>query len=133
MRTWRRAGGRGAGLLSTAADYARFLEAIRNGGTLAGQRILGRKSVALMTADHLGATAFRPGMGFGLGFSVLHDVGARGLMGTVGELGWGGAYHTTYWIDPAEELVVIYMTQLRPATGSDDYGQLRVAIYSALQ
>ena len=71
----------GAGLLSTATDYARFLQMLLNGGELDGERILSRKTVELMTVDHLGAIDFRPGQGFGLGVSVLEDVGARGTPG----------------------------------------------------
>ena len=110
----------GAGLVSTASDYARFLQMMLNGGALDGRRILSRKTVELMTADHLHGIDFRPGQGFGLGFYVIEDVGARGVPGTVGEFGWGGAYHSTYWVDPAEELVVVYLTQLIPASGIDD-------------
>ena len=123
----------GAGLLSTARDYARFLQMMLNGGTLDGRRVLSRKSVELMTVDHLHGIEFRPGQGFGLGFSVATDVGARGTPGTVGEFGWGGAYHSTYWVDPAEELVVVYMTQLIPARGLDDHAKLRALVYQALE
>ena len=77
-----------AGLLSTARDYARFLQMTLNGGTLDGRRILSRKSVELMTVDHLHGIEFRAGEGFGLGFYVVTDVGARGIPGTVGEFGW---------------------------------------------
>lgn len=122
----------GAGLVSTASDYARFLQMILNGGELDGVRILGPKSVALMSADHLVDAEFAPGEGFGLGFSVLEDLGKRGKPGSVGELGWGGAYHTSYWIDPAEELVVVYMTQLLPAGDVDDHDKLRALIYQAI-
>ncbi len=122
----------GAGLLSTAADYARFLQMLLDGGTLDGRRLLSRKSVELMTVDHLAGTPFRDGQGFGLGFSVVTDLGARGSLGSAGEFGWGGAYHSTYWVDPAESLVVVYMTQLIPAGGLDDYGKLRALLYAAL-
>jgi CubicO group peptidase (beta-lactamase class C family) len=122
----------GAGLLSTARDYARFLQMILNGGELDGVRILGPKTVELMTVDHLGDVPFRPGQGFGLGFSVLEDVGARGTPGSAGELGWGGAYHSTYWVDPEEELVVVHLTQLNPSAGVDDLGKVRALIYQAL-
>ena len=118
----------GAGLLSTTADYTRFLEAIRK-----GDGILSRKSVELMTANHIGDTfAFAPGSGFGLGFAVVLDVGARGEPGSVGEFSWGGAYHTQYWVDPAESLTVVYMTQIIPAAGLDDFGKVRTLIYQAL-
>jgi CubicO group peptidase (beta-lactamase class C family) len=122
----------GAGLLSTASDYARFLQMLLNGGTLDGTRLLSRKSVELMTAAHVPRQQYRDGQAFGLGFSVVEDVGARGTPGSVGEFGWGGAYHSTYWIDPKEGLVVVYMTQLIPAGGIDDYGKLRALIYQAL-
>ncbi len=122
----------GAGLLSTARDYARFLQMMANGGTLDGQRILSPKTVELMTTDHLRDIPYGSGEGFGLGFSVLKDLGDRGEMGTVGEYGWGGAYHSTYWVDPAEDLVVVYFTQLLPARNVDDHDKLRVAIYQAL-
>ena len=122
----------GAGLVSTASDYARFLQMMLNGGTLDGRRVLGRKTVELMTVDHLHGVEFRPGQGFGLGFYVIEDVGARGVPGTVGEFGWGGAYHSTYWVDPAEELVVVYMTQLIPASAIDDHLKLRTLVYQAL-
>src|SRR5690606_32438052 len=105
----------GAGLVSPATDYARFLQMLLNGGELDGVRLLSRKTVELMTIDHLGDVEFRPGEGFGLGFSIVEDLGLRGIPGSVGEFGWGGAYHSTYWVDPAEELVVVYLTQLLPA------------------
>jgi CubicO group peptidase (beta-lactamase class C family) len=122
----------GAGLLSTAPDYARFLQMLLNGGELDGRRILARKTVELMTTDHLDGKAFRPGEGFGLGFSVVLDVGVRGVPGSVGEYGWGGAYHSTYWVDPQEELVVVYLSQLIPAGGIDDHARLRALVYQAI-
>ena len=122
----------GAGLLSTATDYARFLLMLLNGGELDGKRILSRKTVELMTVDHLGNTAFGDGQGFGLGFFVVEDLGARGLQGSVGEFGWGGAYHSTYWVDPKEQLVVVYFTQLIPAGDIDDHGKLRALVYQAI-
>jgi CubicO group peptidase (beta-lactamase class C family) len=123
----------GAGLLSTATDYARFLQMTLNGGELEGTRLLGRKTVELMTTNHLTDQPFRAGQGFGLGFSIVEDVGARGLPGSKGEYGWGGAYHSTYWVDPAEELVVVYLTQLIPAGGLDDQGKIRALIYQAIE
>jgi CubicO group peptidase (beta-lactamase class C family) len=122
----------GAGLLSTANDYAKFLQMTLNGGEFNGERILSRKTIELMTTDHLGDIPFRDGTGFGLGFSVVTDLGARGSLGSVGEYGWGGAYHSTYWVDPLEELVVVYLTQIIPATGLDDYAKLRSGIYQAI-
>jgi CubicO group peptidase (beta-lactamase class C family) len=122
----------GAGLLSTATDYARFLEMMRNGGTLDGRRILSRKTVELMTTSHLGTIAYNAGQGFGLGFYVLQDLGARGTPGSEGEFGWGGAYHTTYWVDPREELVVVHLTQLVPAGDVDDQAKVRALVYQAI-
>jgi CubicO group peptidase (beta-lactamase class C family) len=122
----------GAGLLSTATDYARFLQMLLNGGELDGRRIIGRKTVELMTVDQLGDVPFNAGQGFGLGFSVLEDVGARGTPGSVGEFGWGGAYHSTYWVDPREELIVVHLTQLIPAGDLDDFGKVRALVYQAI-
>jgi len=122
----------GAGLLSTANDYARFLLMLANGGTLEGKRILSRKSVELMTTDHLRGIPYNPGQGFGLGFSIVKDVGAYGSPSSVGEFGWGGAYHSSYWVDPKEQMVVVYFTQLIPAPGIDDHGKLRALLYQAI-
>jgi CubicO group peptidase (beta-lactamase class C family) len=122
----------GAGLLSTARDYARFLQMLLNGGELDGRRLLGRKSVELMTVDHLDDVPFDKGEGFGFGFYIVEDLGARGVPGSVGEYGWGGAYHSVYWVDPSEQLVVVYMTQLIPATGIDDQGSVRALVYQAI-
>ncbi len=123
----------GAGLLSTAGDYSRFLEMLRRGGELDGRRYLSRKSVELMTANHLNAIPYDAGKGFGLGFAIREDVGKAGEPGSKGEYGWGGAYHSTYWVDPAEGLTVVYMTQLMPAGNIDDHGKLRTLIYQALE
>ncbi|MCP3733448.1 beta-lactamase family protein [Sphingomonas sp. RP10(2022)] len=122
----------GAGLLSTAADYGRFLEMLRQGGTLDGRRYLGRKSVELMVSNQLTDAPYLPGKGFGLGFSIRTDVGKAGEPGSEGEFGWGGAYHSTYWVDPRERLTIVYLTQLIPAGDIDDHGKLRALIYQAL-
>jgi CubicO group peptidase (beta-lactamase class C family) len=122
----------GAGLLSTAGDYGRFLQMLLNGGELDGVRILSRKSVELMIADHIPGKTFRPGQGFGLGFAVVTDVGAFGMPASLGEFGWGGAYHSTYWVDPKEQLVVVYLTQLMPAGKADDQDKLRALVYQAI-
>jgi CubicO group peptidase (beta-lactamase class C family) len=122
----------GAGLLSTAKDYYLFLQMMANGGVLNGKRLLSPRTVHLMTIDHLGGVPFRPGEGFGLGFDVVTDTGARGFPGSVGEFGWGGAYGSTYWVDPAEELVVVYFTQVRPGSIVKDQLKLRALIYQAL-
>jgi CubicO group peptidase (beta-lactamase class C family) len=122
----------GAGLLSTAADYGRFLRMLLNKGELDGHRLLSPSTVELMTVNHLADLPFQPGQGFGLGFSIVTDLGARGTPGAVGEFGWGGAYHSTYWVDPAHDLVVVYMTQLIPSGTLDDQGKLRALVYQAL-
>jgi len=122
----------GAGLLSTAHDYAKFLQMTLNGGEFNGNRLLSPKTIELMTTDHLGGIPFRAGQGFGLGFSVVNDLGSRGTLGSEGEYGWGGAYHSTYWVDPEENLVVVYLTQIIPATSLDDYSRLRNGIYQAI-
>jgi CubicO group peptidase (beta-lactamase class C family) len=122
----------GAGLLSTATDYARFLQMLLNDGTLDGRRILSRKTVELMTTSHLGDVAFNAGQGFGLGFYVVEDLGARGWPGSEGEFGWGGAYHTTYWVDPREELIVVHLTQVVPAGDVDDQAKVRALVYQAI-
>src|SRR4030095_4790805 len=122
----------GAGILSNATDYARFLQMMLNGGELDGKRILSRKTVELMTVDHLVDKKGEEGVGFGIGFYVVKDLGARGVPGSVGEFGWVGAYHSSYWVDPKKELVVVYFTQLLPARDVDDHGKLRTLIYQAL-
>jgi CubicO group peptidase (beta-lactamase class C family) len=122
----------GAGILSTANDYATFLTMILNKGVHNGKRILSRKSVELMTVDHLRNIPYGDGAGFGLGFEVTDGLGARGRLGSEGEFGWGGAYHSTYWVDPKEDLVVVYFTQLIPAGGLDDQGKLRALVYQAI-
>lgn len=123
----------GAGLLSTARDYSRFLQMLLNEGQLNGTRVLSPSSVSLMTKNHVGDLYIdEPGMGFGLGFSVRLDVGAAGVPGSEGEYGWGGAYHSTYWVDPTENLIVLYFTQVIPANELDDHQRLRALIYSAI-
>lgn len=122
----------GAGLLSTTRDYARFLQMLLNGGELEGARILSPKSVELMTSDHVGDLYGGEAMGFGLGFRIRLDLGRAGEPGSVGDYGWGGAYHSTYWVDPVENLVVVYLTQVRPAAGLDDQSKLRALVYGAI-
>jgi CubicO group peptidase (beta-lactamase class C family) len=84
-----------------------------------------------MTANHVG-DLMGAGSGFGLGFQVRLDLGAAGQLGSEGDYGWGGAYHTTYWVDPAERLVVVYFTQLRGNLPVDDHAKLRALVYGAL-
>ena len=107
------------GLVSTAADYVRFHQMMLNGGELDGVRLLGRKTVELMTTNHIGDLPIwltGPGYGFGLGYSIVKDVGASRQPGSVGNYGWGGAFCTYFWVDPKEELIGIVMTQVRPYT-----------------
>ena len=124
----------GAGLLSTASDYAKFLQMMLNKGSLNGTRILAPSTVELMTVSHLGDIKYSwgSGLGFGLGFSVLEDLGDRGVPGSIGEFGWGGAYGTTYWVDPKEDLVVVYMKQLIPTNNLDDQSKLRTLVYQSI-
>jgi CubicO group peptidase (beta-lactamase class C family) len=135
----------GGGLVSTAMDYLRFAEAMRNGGELHGKRILGPKTVKFMVKNHLpasvsgsGGSGEAPlagqqlrGFGFGLGFGIVTDPAAAGVMGSVGEYNWGGAAGTVFWIDPVEEVVVVGMIQLMgsPYPLRSD---LKVATYQAL-
>ena len=103
----------GAGLLSTARDYARFLEMIRNGGALDGVRILAPRTVALMTTNQTGTLRTTPGLGFGLGFETVDRYGAAGLS-SVGAFGWGGAYGSNYKVDPDARLVIVFMLNQIP-------------------
>jgi CubicO group peptidase (beta-lactamase class C family) len=102
----------GGGMLSTTEDYLRFTLALANGGAFQGQRIIGKKTLEFMTADHVGNRPGRPdGFGFGLGFEVHTRLGDSAIEGSVGEYGWSGAAGTTFWVDPKEELLAIYMVQ----------------------
>ncbi len=122
----------GAGLLSTARDYARFLQMLLDGGELDGVRILGPKTVELMTSNHVG-TLFNEGrLGFGLGFEVVEHLGRSARYGSVGEFGWGGAYYTSYWVDPEEKLVAVFMSQLLPSGGLDLQGRFRTLVYQSI-
>ncbi len=107
----------GYGLFGTTSDYWRFAEMLANGGQLNGTRILGRKTVEFMHSNHL-PPALLPleidgifGCGFGLGSRVLMDVAQSSVPGSVGSFGWFGAAKTDYWVDPQEELVVLFMAQ----------------------
>jgi CubicO group peptidase (beta-lactamase class C family) len=136
----------GGGLVSTALDYHRFTAMLLNGGELDGMRLLGRKTVELMTLNHLageqdiaqlalpGTFTETPyaGLGFGLGFSVVQSPARAHMPGSPGAYAWGGAASTAFWIDPAEELIVIFMTQLMPASSYPLGRELRVLSYAAL-
>jgi CubicO group peptidase (beta-lactamase class C family) len=124
----------GGGLVSTATDYLRFAQMLLDGGQLDGVRLLSRKTVELMTTDHLGDLPgfWSPGFAFGLGFAVLQDVGASGAPGSVGEYNWGGAAGTRFWVDPQEELIGIYMIQILPHTGLEYGTEFRTLTYQAI-
>lgn len=136
----------GSGLVSTATDYFRFAEMLRRGGELDGARILGPRTLAFMTQNHLpggqdlGATALPSsfsetryeGVGFGLGFYVTLDPVSAQVPSSAGEFGWGGMASTAFWVDPGEDLVVVFMTQLIPSTTFNFRGQLKSIVYGAI-
>jgi CubicO group peptidase (beta-lactamase class C family) len=135
----------GGGLVATIGDYHRFTEFLRRGGELDGVRLVSNRTLRYMTRNHLPGgvdltTYGRPlfaetrydGMGFGLGFSVLIDPAAYGTLTSPGEFAWGGAASTAFWVDPLEDLSVIFMTQLLPSSSYPLRYQLRQLIYSAL-
>jgi CubicO group peptidase (beta-lactamase class C family) len=120
----------GAGLLSTIGDYARFLEMIRNDGALDGVRILSPRSAWLMHTNQVGTLHSSAGLGFGLGFETTEHFGATGLA-CVGSYGWGGAYGTTYLIDPESRITMLMMQQVVPAAG-DLRLKFATLVYQAL-
>jgi CubicO group peptidase (beta-lactamase class C family) len=135
----------GGGLVSTLTDYHRFTQFLLREGELHGVRLLGSRTLRYMTRNHLpgGAdleTFGRPlfaetpydGVGFGLGFSVTMDPVATRMLGSAGEFAWGGAASTTFWVDPAEQLTVVFLTQLLPSSTYPIRPQLRQLVYSAL-
>ncbi len=133
----------GSGLASTMADYFRFTEMLRRKGELDGVRLLGRKTIEYMTTNHLpgdladmGQLTFNEttyeGIGFGLGFSVMIDPAKAKVMGTPGEYAWGGYAGTAFWIDPQEDMTVIFLTQLIPSSAYPIRRELRVLTYQAL-
>lgn len=133
------------GLVSTTHDYIAFCQMLANGGQLEGRRVLGRKTLDLMTVNHLpgGATlqemaiggfgeAGFEGVGFGLGFAVGLGPAATGMAGSGGEFYWGGAASTAFWVDPSEDLFVVFMTQLFPSVAYPFRAQLRALVYQAI-
>ena len=120
----------GAGLTSTARDYARFLETIRNGGAIDGVRILSPRTVKLMTTNQSGTLHSDNGLGFGYGFETVDRYGASGLA-EVGAFGWGGAYGTSYQVDPKSGMVVVFMEQLMP-NGTDIQQKYLTSVYQAV-
>lgn len=135
----------GGGLISTSADYHRFCKMLLGRGTLDDSRILGRKTIALMTRNHLPdgkdltdmsqalfSEAQNAGTGFGLGFAVTDDVARTMIPGSTGEYYWGGMYSTAFFVDPAEDLTMVFMTQLQPSNIYPIRRELKTLIYSAL-
>jgi CubicO group peptidase (beta-lactamase class C family) len=135
----------GGGLCSTAADYLTFCRVLLNGGELGGVRLLGPKTLALMTSNHLPggrdltemsrsmfSEAGYAGVGFGLGFSVTMNPSQMLIAGSAGEYAWGGGASTAFWVDPAEELITIFMTQLLPSSAYPVRRELRSMIYAAI-
>jgi CubicO group peptidase (beta-lactamase class C family) len=133
----------GGGLVSTLEDYFRFTEMLRNKGVLEDNRLLGRKSIELMTMNHLpgdladmGQPTFcettYEGIGFGLGMSMVIDPAKSKILGTPGEYAWGGYASTAFFIDPVEDVTVIFLTQLIPSSAYPIRRELRVLTYQAL-
>jgi len=135
----------GGGLTSTARDYHRFIEMLRGKGEVDGVRLLGRKTVEYMTMNHLpgggdltsmGQAVFSEtsydGIGFGLGFSIMLDPAKAQVIGSPGEHAWGGAASTAFWIDPVEDMSVIFLTQLMPSSTYPLRRELKVLTYQAL-
>ena len=133
----------GGGLCSTASDYLRFCRMMLNKGEFEGERLLGRKTVELMTGNHLGgdmadlgsprfSESSYTGIGFGLGFSVMLDPAKAQIVGTPGEYAWGGAASTAFWVDPGEQMIVIMLTQLTPSSTYPIRRELRVLSYAAV-
>jgi CubicO group peptidase (beta-lactamase class C family) len=136
----------GGGLTSTIHDYFRFIQMLCNRGELDGVRILSRKTIELMTRNHLpngvDLAAVAPagqfaevaynGIGFGLGFSVILDLAKAQIAGSQGQFAWGGAASTAFWVDPVEEVVVVFMTQLLPSSTYPFRRELQVLVNSAI-
>ena len=135
----------GGGLCSTVADYLTFCRALINGGEFDGVRLLGPKTLKLMIANHLPGGLDLPGLsrslfseatyngiGFGLGISVTLDPIKTLIPGSAGEYAWGGAATTSFWIDPAEELITIFMTQVLPSSAYPLRRELRTMVYAAI-
>ncbi len=127
----------GGGLVSTARDYLRFCQMMLNGGVLGDTRILSRKTVELMTIDHIGSvprasSISKAGYGFGLDLAVHIDPSESGLNGSVGEYNWGGLAGTIFWIDPAEEMIGLYMIQVLPPRFGDTREQFKRLAYQSI-
>ena len=125
--------GGGAGLLSTASDYARLIRMLSGGGSLDGVRILAPKTVALMSSNFVGSLYNGGRTGFGLGFEVVEHMGRSGRYGSEGAFGWGSAYYSGYWIDPQEDMLGIYLSQLVPNGGLDLQNKFRTMADAAIE
>jgi CubicO group peptidase (beta-lactamase class C family) len=136
----------GGGLVGTAADYMKFCNMMLAGGAANGHRFLGSKTIELMTLNHLPggreitdmsrslfSEAINAGLGFGLGFAVTVDLAKTMVAGSVGEYFWGGAASTAFWIDPFEEIAVVFMTQFLPSSHYPIRRELRTLVYAALE
>ena len=136
----------GGGLVSTTDDYQRFVDMLSNEGAADGNQIIGRRTLELMTMNHLpqgkllnevGRSTFSEtalaGMGFGLGFSVLMDPAANAGLGTIGEFAWGGAASTRFWVDPVEKVSCIFMTQFMPSGYYPIRRELTTSVYQAIK
>jgi CubicO group peptidase (beta-lactamase class C family) len=121
----------GAGLVSTAEDYARFCEMMLDNGMANGKQLLSRKSVELMTHDQLGKIG--PDQAFGLGFGIDGVKGPLGELGTPGSYNWGGFFYTSFEIDPKEQMIVIFMGQLHPTGGVDIQNRVKTLAYQAIK
>ncbi|TWE13154.1 CubicO group peptidase (beta-lactamase class C family) [Rudaeicoccus suwonensis] len=135
----------GGGLVSSMSDYTRFAEMLRRGGEIDGTRLLSDRTTQFMTRNHLpgdadlatfgiplyAETPFT-GVGFGLGFAVTQDPAATGVASSVGEYGWGGLASTYFWVDPVEDLTVVFMTQLMPSSAYPVRSELKQLVYAAL-
>ena len=125
----------GGGLVSTAADYLQFAQMLLNGGELEGTRILGPETIELMTRDHLGEIPIWGDVGsygFGLGFMVYPDRGDSGSILSPGSFGWGGMAHTTFWVDPEEELIGIFLIQILPRAPMAYRDLFKPVVYQAI-
>ena len=135
----------GGGLVSTARDYLKFAQMLLNGGTKDGHRYISRKTIDLMTANHLPGNssiaamskslfseAAYDGVGFGLGFATTMQTSQTLMPGSDGDYFWGGAASTFFWIDPAEDLIGVFMTQLIPSSTYPVRREVRTMVYSAL-
>jgi len=122
----------GAGLLSTATDYARLLQMLLNGGELDGVRVLAPKTVELATSNLVGTLYDDGRLGFGLGFEVTEKVGPAGRLDSPGAFGWGSAYYPRYFVDPEEKLVAFFLAQLVPAGDYDLHKRFRTLVYQSI-